>query len=170
MRGMTSQLSRRIGQQTEEKADIEPEPDAEGSGLRVWLHAMPKATTGRSAAGFDTRLDSRMAGGAAPGIARRLRGHGYPLAAEPEGGSSSRTPRAGCGSVNATGRRRGAQHCADVRPCQPVETGWARWFSQRLTESGRSRTARGGDCRGSADDGDGAVCVSEHGLADRAEQ
>lgn len=61
------------------------EPDAEGPGLRTWFHAVPKAPKGRRAAAFDTRLGNRLAGGAARGIARRLREHGYSLAAEPEG-------------------------------------------------------------------------------------
>ncbi len=67
-------------------ADEHPlDPDAEGPGLRTWFHAVPKAAKGRRAAAFDTRLGSRLAGGAARGIARRLREHGYSLAAEPEG-------------------------------------------------------------------------------------
>jgi hypothetical protein len=40
---------------------------------------------GGNAAAFDTRLPSRMAGGAARGIARRLRRHGYHLVSDPEG-------------------------------------------------------------------------------------
>jgi hypothetical protein len=61
------------------------DPDAEGPGLRAWFHAVPRAGKGRRAAAFDTRLGNRLAGGAARGIARRLREHGYSLAAEPEG-------------------------------------------------------------------------------------
>ena len=59
--------------------------DAEGPGLRDWFHAMPKTGNGHRAAAFDTRLAPRLAGGAAKGIARRLREHGYRLAVEPEG-------------------------------------------------------------------------------------
>jgi hypothetical protein len=59
--------------------------DAEGPGLRDWFHGMPKTGNGHRAAAFDTRLASRLAGGAAKGIAHRLRQHGYSLAAEPEG-------------------------------------------------------------------------------------
>ncbi|WP_406306472.1 flavodoxin domain-containing protein [Streptomyces sp. NBC_00885] len=98
MRGMTSGLSRKMGlkaeknekKEGEKKADAqetrhEPEEGAEGPGLRDWFHALPKTGKGPHAAAFDTRADFRMAGGAAPAIARRLKGHGYQLAAEPEG-------------------------------------------------------------------------------------
>jgi hypothetical protein len=53
--------------------------------LRAWLRDLPDARPGVQAAAFDTRLTSRWAGGAAFGIARRLRRHGYPLALPPEG-------------------------------------------------------------------------------------
>jgi hypothetical protein len=59
--------------------------DAEGPGLRDWFHTIPKAGNGRRAAAFDTRRAQRLAGGAAKGISRRLREHGYRLAAEPQG-------------------------------------------------------------------------------------
>jgi hypothetical protein len=85
IRGMTSRFSRKMGRKTEGKADAKPEPDAGGPGLRGWFDSVPRPRSGRSAAAFDTRLDSRMAGGAAAGIARRLRAHGYLLTAEPEG-------------------------------------------------------------------------------------
>lgn len=92
MRGMTSGLSRKMGLQAEENKAAageenihEPEPGAEGPGVRDWLHRVPKAARGRRAAAFDTRVDHRMAGGAAPAIARRLGRSGYELAAEPEG-------------------------------------------------------------------------------------
>jgi len=92
MRGMTSGLSRKMGLQAEGKKAAagdpnthEPEPGAEGPGVRDWLHALPKAGRGRRAAAFDTRVDGRMAGGAAPAIARRLYRSGYVLAAEPVG-------------------------------------------------------------------------------------
>ena len=52
--------------------------------MREWLRAQPKAT-GAKAAAFDTRADNRMAGGAAHGIAKNLRHHGYQLVVEPEG-------------------------------------------------------------------------------------
>jgi hypothetical protein len=91
MRGMTSPMSRKMSLTAEDKhsAAGEPthqlEPDAEGPGLRDWFDRLPKLDDERSAAAFDTRLPSRLAGGAAHGIARRLRRHGYHLVAEPEG-------------------------------------------------------------------------------------
>jgi hypothetical protein len=89
MRGMTTGLSRRMGLSAEEKKPEaehhEPEPGAEGPGVRDWLHELPSAEPGRWAAAFDTRADFKMAGGAAPTIARRLRRHGYELVVEPEG-------------------------------------------------------------------------------------
>jgi hypothetical protein len=89
IRGMTSGLSRKMGLSAEEKKDEaeqhEIEPGAEGPGVRDWFADLPKAAKGSKAAAFDTRGDARMAGGAAHGIARRLRSHGYELVAEPEG-------------------------------------------------------------------------------------
>jgi Flavodoxin len=89
IRGMTSGMSRKMGVTAEEKKDEaeqhEIEPGAEGPGVRDWFGDLPKATEGTKAAAFDTRADARMAGGAAHGIARRLRHHGYDLVAEPEG-------------------------------------------------------------------------------------
>jgi hypothetical protein len=80
-----------MGISGEEKAEAkgEPthdlEPDAEGPGLREWFEGLPKVKDGGQAAAFDTRLGSAMAGGAAHGIARRLRKHGYHLVSDPEG-------------------------------------------------------------------------------------
>jgi hypothetical protein len=91
MRGMTSGLSRKMGISANERKDPaegehhERESSGEGPGVRDWLHDLPKATRARWAAAFDTRVDSRMAGGAGPGIAKRLRRHGYELIGEPEG-------------------------------------------------------------------------------------
>ncbi|MGW8355578.1 flavodoxin domain-containing protein [Streptomyces wedmorensis] len=93
MRGMTTGMSRRMGlkaeQQEAEKEErpFTPEAGAEGPGVRDWFHdTLPKAHTGtHAAAAFDTRADTRLAGAAAGGIARRLRSHGYELVAEPEG-------------------------------------------------------------------------------------
>jgi hypothetical protein len=89
IRGMTSGMSRKMGLAAEEKKDEaeqhEIEPGAEGPGVRDWFADLPEATEGGNAAAFDTRGDARMAGGAAHGIARRLRHHGYDLVAEPEG-------------------------------------------------------------------------------------
>lgn len=93
MRGMTTGMSRKMGLKSEEReAGQEERPftseeGAEGPGVRGWFHdTLPKAHTGtHAAAAFDTRADTRLAGAAAGGIARRLRGHGYELVAEPEG-------------------------------------------------------------------------------------
>jgi hypothetical protein len=91
IRGMTSGLSRRKGLEAQEQeakgrgADFTPEPDAAGPGVRDWFEALPKAPQGRLAAAFDTRVGFKLAGGAAKSIARRLRHHGYELAAPPEG-------------------------------------------------------------------------------------
>jgi hypothetical protein len=91
MRGMTSGFSRKMGVSGEEKAEAKGEPaheleeDAEGPGVRGWFNGLPKAENGARAAAFDTCLGSAMAGGAARGIARRLRKHGYHLMSDPEG-------------------------------------------------------------------------------------
>ena len=92
MRGMTRAMSRKLGLSIEGKKtpdathDVhDPEPGAEGPGVRDWLHRLPKAGLGHTAAAFDTRLANRMAGGAAHGIARRLRRAGYRLITDPEG-------------------------------------------------------------------------------------
>lgn len=89
MHGMTTGLSRKLGvsaearKQPDERHDLEP--DAEGPGVRDWFHDLPKTAARRPAAAFDTRIPAKLAGGAAPGIARRLRHHGYEVIAEPEG-------------------------------------------------------------------------------------
>ena len=91
IRGMTSGLSRKMGMKEEQKDEARGEPaheleeDAEGPGVRAWFKGMPKVKDGRPAAAFDTRLEFSLAGGAARGIARRLRKHGYHLVRDPEG-------------------------------------------------------------------------------------
>ncbi|NUP33367.1 MAG: flavodoxin [Streptomycetaceae bacterium] len=94
MRGMTSRMSRKAGlhavkkevQQNEQKAPHhETEPDATGPGVREWFQHLPKTHGKLHAAAFDTRASAPMSGGAARGIARKLRHHGYELASEPEG-------------------------------------------------------------------------------------
>jgi hypothetical protein len=60
------------------------EQDAVDADLQAWLRALPR-TSGLAAAAFDTRLGSRWSGGAANGIARRLRRHGYRLLVPAEG-------------------------------------------------------------------------------------
>jgi hypothetical protein len=91
LRGMTSGLSRRKGLEAQEQAakgkgaEFRHEPEAGGPGVRDWFQALPKAPHGRREAAFDTRADVKFAGGAAKGIAKQLRHHGYKLAARPEG-------------------------------------------------------------------------------------
>jgi Flavodoxin len=91
IRGMTSGFSRKMGVSGEEKAEAKGEPtheleeDAEGPGVREWFDSLPEIEDNGHAAAFDTRLGSAMAGGAARGIARRLRRHGYHLVSDPEG-------------------------------------------------------------------------------------
>jgi hypothetical protein len=86
---MSTGFSRKMGVSAEAKKDPgesqELEPGAEGPGIRDWFHGLPKAAHPRRAAAFDTRIDARMAGGAAHGIASRLRHHGYKVVVEPEG-------------------------------------------------------------------------------------
>jgi hypothetical protein len=93
MRGMSSGMSRKMAVQIEEKKERESgetmghglEPGVEGDGLRDWFHRLPKGAAGRRAAAFDTRGEGPMVGGAAKGIAHRLKSHGYRLVAAPEG-------------------------------------------------------------------------------------
>lgn len=89
MRGMSSGMSRKMAVTGEAKKDPEQrhdlEPDAEGPGIRDWFHQLPRSGGERFAAAFDTRIHGRLAGGAATGIERRLRRHGYDVIAEPEG-------------------------------------------------------------------------------------
>jgi hypothetical protein len=89
IRGMTTGFSRKMGVSAEAKKDPgerqELEPGAEGPGIRDWFHRLPRADEPRRAAAFDTRIGARMAGGAARGIASRLRHHGYEIIADPEG-------------------------------------------------------------------------------------
>jgi hypothetical protein len=91
MRGMSTGLSRRKGVEAQVQAgakkgrEVTTEAGAEGPGVRNWFKDLPKATKGSQAAAFDTRIGARMAGGAANGIARRLRRHNYDLVSGPEG-------------------------------------------------------------------------------------
>jgi flavodoxin-like protein len=57
-----------------------------GIGVRGWIDSLPEGTCGPRAAAFDTRAHKPvwLVGSAARGIARRLRGQGYTLVAEPE--------------------------------------------------------------------------------------
>lgn len=89
--GMSSGFSRKLGVKSERMkiaqgaAVREPEPGAEGPGVRTWLHDLPEAPTHPHAAAFDTRAGYPTAGGAAHSIARKLRHHGYELVTRPEG-------------------------------------------------------------------------------------
>lgn len=89
MRAMTTSMSRHMGVAAEAKKEPaerhELEPGAVGPGVRDWLHDLSKTTEPRMAAAFDTRIGARLAGGAASGIAQRLRRHGYQVLGEPEG-------------------------------------------------------------------------------------
>jgi hypothetical protein len=91
MHGMTSGFSRKMGVESERKKIAqgepvrEPEPGAEGPGVRSWFHDLPKTLAHPHAAAFDTRAAFPTSGGAAHGIARRLRSHGYDMVAEPTG-------------------------------------------------------------------------------------
>jgi flavodoxin len=79
MRGMSSGMTRKKGVEGERQKtpDLQVEPGYDGPGLRDWFHGLGKPGRLAGAAAFDTRAGFRMAGGAADGIARRLRRHGY---------------------------------------------------------------------------------------------
>ena len=57
-----------------------------GIGVRGFIDALPNGAQGPRVAAFDTRADKPvlLVGSAARGMARRLREHGYALAAEPK--------------------------------------------------------------------------------------
>jgi hypothetical protein len=85
MRGLSREMTRggaiRDARASEHEDTLDP--DAEGPGLRDWFDML--SASGHRAAAFDTRADMRLAGGAAKGIAKRLRRHGFTLIADPEG-------------------------------------------------------------------------------------
>ena len=90
LHGLSTAVTRKIGLKAEQRVPAGvpghgPEPAAPGPGIREWFRGLPKAAEGSRGAAFDTRGDVRHAGGAASGIARRLRRHGYQLIAEPAG-------------------------------------------------------------------------------------
>jgi hypothetical protein len=60
------------------------DPAADGPGLREWFDLLGEHP-GLAAAAFDTRAEMRISGGAAPGIAKRLRKHGCRMVAVPAG-------------------------------------------------------------------------------------
>jgi hypothetical protein len=82
---MSTAASRYQGAQPgKQGVTIASESSPDGPGAREWLGILPAAKDGGSAAAFDTRLPFPLAGGAARGIAKRLRRHGYRLVAHPE--------------------------------------------------------------------------------------
>jgi hypothetical protein len=88
--GMTSSITRKMGLKAEQRVPAmvpghAAEPGAAGLGVREWFHGLPRAAAGSLGAAFDTRGEVRMAGGAANGIARRLRHRGYEMVAPPAG-------------------------------------------------------------------------------------
>ena len=88
--GMTSAATRTMGLKAEQRVPAmvpghPVEPGAGGPGVREWFHDLPRAGIGSLAAAFDTRGEVRLAGGAANGIARRLRHRGYELVTAPAG-------------------------------------------------------------------------------------
>jgi hypothetical protein len=89
VRGMSTGLTRHLAITAENKKDPDEQHlvdgRADGPGLRDWFARIPHVGTGRPAAAFDTRIGARFAGGAANGIARRLRRRGHELVLAPEG-------------------------------------------------------------------------------------
>jgi hypothetical protein len=88
--GMSSQRSRRIGRQYQERAAGHYPRQPPGNhpappGGREWLAALPPAAGRRRAAAFDTRLATLFPGSAARLIARSLEEHGYEVITRPEG-------------------------------------------------------------------------------------
>src|SRR5579875_2378834 len=75
---MSTAASRHQGAQPGKPGGVTlaPESSLDGLGARQWLRALPAAKDGGGAAAFDTRLPFPLAGGAARGIAKRLRRHG----------------------------------------------------------------------------------------------
>lgn len=86
-RGMTRAMSRTgaVEKAKEQGREEILDPDAAGEGLREWFDAMDKAP-GTRATAFDTHGEpALLAGGAAHGIGKRLRKHGFTLVTEPKG-------------------------------------------------------------------------------------
>jgi hypothetical protein len=84
MRGMSSRMTRQKGAEGEQQKSpgVHVEPGYDGPGLREWFAGLDQADPPVTAAAFDTRVASRLAGGAARKIARQLRGHGYRILAQ----------------------------------------------------------------------------------------
>jgi flavodoxin len=81
VRSRSAQLAK-DGRETPERTH---DPDASGPGVRELLPLVAGATPGIRAAAFDTRLDSRFAGGAAKRLARALRKAGAVPVGRPTG-------------------------------------------------------------------------------------
>jgi hypothetical protein len=81
MHGMSSAISRRIALH----ADAKTFSARPAKGLRELIRDLPRVCWGTKAAAFDTRGEARGVSGAASGIARRLRAHGYSLVSRPTG-------------------------------------------------------------------------------------
>ena len=82
---MRTATSRHQGAQPGERAaTAAADSSPDGPGAREWLRVLPAAKDGGGAAAFDTRLPFPLAGGAARGIAKHLRRHGYRLVVNPE--------------------------------------------------------------------------------------
>jgi hypothetical protein len=103
------------------------EPDALGPGLRELLDRLA-VDRDRPAAAFDTRIDAPAAftGRASRGIARRLKGRGYRLAADPQSFLVDKHNHLLAGEAEraeAWGRALGAYVVRDGGPtAQPVRT------------------------------------------------
>ncbi len=86
-RGMTRTMSRTgaVEKAKEQGREEILDPDAEGEGLREWFDALGQVA-GTPATAFDTHGEPvLLAGGAARGIGKRLRKHGFTLVADPQG-------------------------------------------------------------------------------------
>ena len=81
-REMRRQYENRIRPAARRRAPPAP-PRPRTTGVRDWLTALP--TSSGAAAAFDTRIEGPLTGGAAAGIARRLRRLGRTLVVQPEG-------------------------------------------------------------------------------------
>jgi hypothetical protein len=91
--GMASAKSRESARETAAKPEaaegwelrLTLDPAAAGPGVREWLEALGPGG-GKRAAAFDTRVKAPafLTGRASSGIAKRLRGRGFRLVAEPE--------------------------------------------------------------------------------------
>ena len=83
--GLPRPMTRSSAIDVARKEDLELDPDAEGDGLREWFDRL-RTVESRPAAAFDTRYGGPplLTGRASRGIARRLRRHGFELAADAE--------------------------------------------------------------------------------------